>query len=87
MSFQATSASCLYFNIKVFAYMSSVETKLKKLGYLNNEDVTYVCDSEPKTMEHLLRCPLLEKECHAQGLAVFNDSANDCVQLSLKHNI
>ena len=69
--------------------MSSVETTVKKWGYLNNEDVTCVCDSVmiPQTKEHLLRCLLLEKKCDARGLAKFNDSAKDCVQLSLKHNI
>lgn len=60
---------------------------LKKWGYLNTEDVTCVCGTEPQTMEHLLRCPLLEQECDAEDLAEFNDSAKDCVQLWLKHNI
>ena len=51
------------------------------------EDVTCICGSQPKTMEHMLRCPLLEKECDAQDLAEFNNSPKDCIQLWLKHNI
>ena len=60
---------------------------LKKWGYLRSDDVTCECGSEPQTMEHLLMCPLLEQECHAEDLAEFNDCAKDCVKLWLKHNI
>ena len=64
------------------------KVNLKKWGYRMNEDVTCECGSEPQTMDHLLRCPLLEQECRATAdLAVFNDRAKNCVQLWLKHNI
>ena len=51
------------------------------------DDVTCVCGSAPQTMDHLLRCPLLEQECNADDLAENNDSAKSCVQFWLKHNI
>ena len=60
---------------------------LQEWGYLKDADVTCVCRSEPQTMDHLLKCPLLNQECTAEDLAEFNDAAQDCVQLWLKHNI
>ena len=53
---------------------------LKKWGYLNSDDITCVCGSEPQTMKHLLRCPLLEQACDELDLAESNDTAKDCVQ-------
>ena len=58
---------------------------LKKWGYLDNEDVTRVCGSEPETMEHLLRCPRLGHKCDTEDLSVFNDRAKNCVQFWLNH--
>ena len=63
------------------------KVSLKKWGYQNTEDVTCICGIEPQTMEHLLRCPLLEQECKAKDLAENNDTAKNCVQHWLKHNI
>ena len=60
---------------------------LQEWEYLKNGDVTCVCRSEPQTMDHLLKCPLLSQRCTAEDLAVFNDLAQDCVQLWLKHSI
>ena len=45
---------------------------LQKWRYPENDDVT---------MEHLLRCPLLEQVCDAKDLAELNDTAEDCVQV------
>ena len=59
---------------------------LKEWGYLE-DDVTCQCCSEPQTLNHFLRCPLLEKECTSQDLAKFNDCARGCVQHWLKHDI
>ena len=60
---------------------------LKKWGYLDTEDVTCECGTAPQAMEHLLRCPLLGQQCKAEDLAEYNESAKDCAQLWLKHNI
>ena len=54
-------------------------------GFLNNDDVTCKCGTEPQSMEHLLRCPLLEHEW--EDLAEYNECARNCVQLWLKYSI
>ena len=56
-----------------FGLNGNAQTDLKIA--LVNEDVTYKCGSEPQTMDHLLRCQLLEQECRAADLAEFNDRA------------
>ena len=58
---------------------------LKKWGYLDFEDVTCICNTEPQTKELLLRCPLLEQECKTEDLAEY--IARNCVKFWLKHNI
>ena len=47
---------------------SRCKVTLTEWGYLE-DDLTCQCGSEPLIMNHLLRCPLLEKECTAQDLA------------------
>ena len=44
---------------------------------MDNDDMTCVCGLEPQTMEHLLRCPLLEQVCDAKDLAELNGNAED----------
>ena len=63
------------------------KVSLKKWGFLNNDDAMCECGTEPQSMEHLLRCPLLEHDCKAEDLAEYNKCARNCVQLWLKHNI
>ncbi len=63
------------------------KVSLKKWGFLKDDDVNCVCGTEPQTMEHLLRCPLLEQTCNPEGLAEYNDVAKECVQLWQKHSI
>ncbi len=46
-----------------------------------DDDVNCVCGTEPQTMEHLLRCPLLEQTCNPEDLAEYTDVAKECVQL------
>ena len=41
--------------------MGRSKVTLNKWGYTNNEDLDCDCGSEPQTMQHLLRCPLLEQ--------------------------
>ena len=57
------------------------ESESQAVGYRMNENVTCECGSEPQTMDHLLRCPHLEQEFRAAGLAVFNARAKDCGHL------
>ena len=66
---------------------SPCKSTLKKWGYLDNEDVTCACGSEPQTMEYLLRCPHLGHKCDAEDLSVLNERAKNCVQFWLNHNI
>ena len=54
---------------------SCCKVNLRKCGYLMNEDATCVFGSEPQTMDHLLRCPLLKQKCGVADLAVLNDRA------------
>ena len=43
------------------------------------------CGTDQQTMDHLLCCPLLEQKCTSDDLASYNENANKCVQLLLKH--
>ena len=49
---------------------------LSKWGYRPSNDT--MCDCG--TMEHLLRCPLLQEPCTSADLATYNDNAEKCVQ-------
>ena len=60
---------------------------LKKWGYSVDADTTCQCGSEPRTMEHLLKCPLLDKECTPKDLADYTDCAKDCARHWLKYAI
>ena len=63
------------------------KVSLKNWGFIYKDDVTCECGTAPQSMEHLLRCPLLEHECKAKDLAEYNECARNCVQLWLKHGI
>ena len=63
------------------------KVSLEKWGYTDAENTTCQCGFKLQTMEHLLRCPLLEKECSRQDLFQYNDSAKVCVQHWLKFGI
>ncbi|KAJ8402916.1 hypothetical protein AAFF_G00362300 [Aldrovandia affinis] len=50
---------------------------LSRWGYLSGP-TTCDCGTEPQTMEHLLRCPLLGGPCTAKDLALNNTKAQQC---------
>ena len=60
--------------------MGHSKVTLNKWGHTDNDDLDYDCGSESQTMQHLLRCPLLEQVCSADDLATHNDIARNCVQ-------
>ena len=49
---------------------------LSKWGYRPSNDTMCDCGTEPQTMEHLLRCPLVQEPC----TSAYNDNAEKCVQ-------
>ena len=55
------------------------KVSLSKWGYSSSPTICD-CETEPQTMEHLLKCPLLKEPCTAADLAQFSSRAQQCVQ-------
>ena len=49
--------------------MGRSKTNLSKWGYADTADTACECGTLEQTMQHLLRCPLLENECSLEDLA------------------
>ena len=66
--------------------MGRSKTNLSKWGYADAADTACECGTSEQTMQHLLRCPLLENECSLEDLATANEKALHCLCKSLaKH--
>ena len=55
--------------------MGRSKTNLSKWGYADIADTACECGTSEQTMQHLLRCPLLENECSLEDLATANEKA------------
>ena len=62
------------------------KVSMKEWGYTAS-DTTCQCGTEQQDMTHLIRCPLLERQCTMPDLAEFNDSVKACVSHWLKMKI
>ena len=56
------------------------KTNLSKWGYADTADTACECGTSEQTMQHLLRCPLLENECSLEDLATANEKALHCAR-------
>ena len=61
-------------------YMGRSKTNLSKWGYADAADTACACGTSEQTMQHLLRCPLLENECSLEDLATANEKALHCAR-------
>ena len=48
--------------------------------YADTADTACECGTSEQTMQHLLRCPLLENECSLEDLATANEKALHCAR-------
>ncbi|KAJ8351061.1 hypothetical protein AAFF_G00157240 [Aldrovandia affinis] len=64
-------------NLYILAGVGRSRKALSRWGYLSGP-TTCDCGTEPQTMEHLLRCPLLGGPCTAKDLALNNTKAQQC---------
>ena len=55
-------------------------TNLSKWGYADAADIACEFGTSEQTMQHLLRCPLLENECSLEDLATANEKALHCAR-------
>ena len=60
--------------------MGRSKTNLSKWGYADTADTACECGTSEQTMQHLLRCPLLENECSLEYLATANEKALHCAR-------
>lgn len=60
--------------------MGRCRSNMKKWKY-SDDDTMCECGESTQTMEHLLKCRLLEQECTPEDLMEYNDTAKDCVRL------
>ena len=60
--------------------MGRSKTNLSTWGYADTADTACQCGISEQTMQHLLRCPLLENECSLEDLATANDKALHCAR-------
>ena len=60
--------------------MGRSKTNLSKWGYADTADTACKCGTSEQTMQHLLRCPLLENECSLEDLATANEKALHCAR-------
>ena len=60
--------------------MGRSKTNLSKWGYADTADTACECGTSEQTMQHLLRCPLLENECSLEDLATANEKALHCAR-------
>ena len=58
----------------------NMKTNLSKWGYADTADTACECGTSEQTMQHLLRCPLLENECSLEDLATANKKALHCAR-------
>ena len=58
--------------------MGRSKTNLSKKGYADAPDTACECGTSEQTMQHLLRCPILENECSLEDLATANEKALHC---------
>ena len=56
------------------------QTNLSKWGYAHTADTACECGTSEQTMQHLLRCPLLNNECSLEDLATANEKALHCAR-------
>ena len=70
-----------------YALKGKVEAQLDKLveqGILipvsHSDWAACECGTSEQTMQHLLRCPLLENECSLEDLATANEKALHCAR-------
>ena len=60
--------------------MGRSKTNLSKWGYADTADTTCECGTSEQTMQHLLRCPLLENKCSLEDLSTANEKALHCAR-------
>ena len=60
--------------------MGRSKSNLSKWGYADTADTACECGTSEQTMQHLLRCPLLENECSLEDLATANEKALHCAR-------
>ena len=60
--------------------MGRSKTNMSKWGYADTADTACECGTSEQTMQHLLRCPLLENECSLEDLATANEKAPHCAR-------
>ena len=60
--------------------MGHSKTNMSKWGYADTADTACECGTSEQTMQHLLRCPLLENECSLEDLATANEKALHCAR-------
>ena len=60
--------------------MGRSKTNLSKWSYVDTADTACECGTSEQTMQHLLRCPLLENECSLEDLATANEKALHCAR-------
>ena len=60
--------------------MGRSKTNMSKWGYADTADTACECGTSEQTMQHLLRCPLLENECSLEDLATANEKALHCAR-------
>ena len=60
--------------------MGRNKTNMSKWGYADTADTACECGTSEQTMQHLLRCPLLENECSLEDLATANEKALHCAR-------
>ena len=60
--------------------MGRSKTNMSKWGYADTADTACECGTSEQTMQHLMRCPLLENECSLEDLATANEKALHCAR-------
>ena len=60
--------------------MGRSKTNLSKWGYADTADTACECGTSEQTMQHLLRCPLLENKCSLEDLSTANEKALHCAR-------
>ena len=56
------------------------QNNLSKWGYADTADTACECGTSEQTMQHLLRCPLLENKCSLEDLSTANEKALHCTR-------
>ena len=60
--------------------MGCSKTNLSKWGYADAADTACKCRTSEQTMQHLLRCPLLENKYSQEDLVIVNEKALHCAR-------